>query len=278
MVSVPVVVAVCVTLAVTLLLPLVIYLIYGVKNKGKGVWTAWLIGAAGFFVPQVVVRLPVLNLLSSSENFRSFAAENFVLYVFALAFTAALFETAGRYAAAKLMGGSLTYEKGVAAGLGHGGIESMVIVGMAYVNNLILVILINTGGFDVLAGSDGGSLELAKAFLTSSKVSSFYLAGYERILTMVFHLALSLLMCCCVMRKKDFIGIGLCLVFHWGVDFTVPLLGRLASVSSVSSEMTQVLAYVFLTAVSAVSAVGIRHLRKLWRREAGGARCAAGDV
>lgn len=37
MVGVSSIVAICITLAVTLFLPLVIYLVYGIKNKGKGV-------------------------------------------------------------------------------------------------------------------------------------------------------------------------------------------------------------------------------------------------
>ena len=281
MVGVSSIVAICITLAVTLFLPLVIYLVYGIKNKGKGVWTAWLIGAAGFFLPQVVVRLPIINLLSGSEDYRRFSLTQYRLYVFLLAFTAALFETAGRYAAAKLMGSRLTYERGVAAGLGHGGIESMVIVGMTYVNNLILTIMINTGSFDALVkqvgqtGGDAASLELTELVLTETAASSYYMAGYERILTMVFHLALSLLMCYCVHQKKDFMGIGLCLVIHCGVDYTVPMIINLAN-KKISFETMQIVAYLFLTVVTAISIAGIRHLRKLWKRES--IQCAGGNM
>ncbi len=82
MVGVSSIVAICITLAVTLFLPLVIYLVYGIKNKGKGVWTAWLIGAAGFFLPQVVVRLPIINLLSGSEDYRRFSLTQYGFFCF----------------------------------------------------------------------------------------------------------------------------------------------------------------------------------------------------
>lgn len=71
MVSNSVIAAVCVTLFISLVLPVALYLVYGIKNKGKGVWTAWLLGAAGFFVFQIVIRIPLLNLLSLNEGFRS---------------------------------------------------------------------------------------------------------------------------------------------------------------------------------------------------------------
>mgnify|MGYP001052673490 FL=1 len=91
MVSASVITAVCVTLFLTLFLPLILYVVYGARNKGKGVWTAWLLGAAGFFVFQVVIRLPLLSLLSLNQGFQAFAAKHYVLYCLALAFTAGLF-------------------------------------------------------------------------------------------------------------------------------------------------------------------------------------------
>ena len=48
MVSTSTMLAVCVTLFVSLVLPVIVYIVYGVTHKGKGVWTAWLLGAAEF--------------------------------------------------------------------------------------------------------------------------------------------------------------------------------------------------------------------------------------
>ena len=54
MVSTGTLIAIVVTLIVTLLGPVVAAVVYGVKNKGKGVWKAWFLGAAGFFLLQMV--------------------------------------------------------------------------------------------------------------------------------------------------------------------------------------------------------------------------------
>ena len=57
------IITVSITLFICLALPVIVYLVYGVKNKGKGVWTAWLLGAAGFFVFQILLRSPILSVV-----------------------------------------------------------------------------------------------------------------------------------------------------------------------------------------------------------------------
>lgn len=274
MVSISIIIAVCVTLCVSLILPLILYLIYGVKNRGKGVWTAWLLGAAGFFIFQNLIRLPLLNLFSASQDFLPFVSRHYILYCLLLAFTAGLFEVAGRYAAALFMRRNLTFERGFAAGLGHGGIEAMLLVGMTYVNNLILILLINTGGFDALVeqsaalGADTSSLIAARDTFIGMGPLIVYLAGYERILTMIFHVFLSLLVCFALQRGKVLRGLLLCVLFHMAADFVAPLINGMAAPylgSILSPSAATVLIYLFLTAVAAASVMGILYIRKRWR-------------
>ena len=271
MVSAASILAVIVTLFICLILPVILYIGYGVKNKGKGVWTAWLLGAAGFFVFQVILRLPILNLLSLSPAFLTFATEHFILYSLILAFTAALFEVAGRYIAAKILSRNLTYEKSFAAGLGHGSIEAMFLIGMTYVNNLIYIVMINTGAFDGVVeqtaamGVDTSQLMAVKDALINTHASVFLLAGYERILTVILHIALSMVVCYFVSKKKDFVGIIICLVCHFAVDFVAPVVNAMATDylgNVISTTAAYVLVYAFLTVVSVVSVMGIRYLKR----------------
>ncbi len=273
MVSTSTMLAVCVTLFVSLVLPVIVYIVYGVTHKGKGVWTAWLLGAAGFFVMQVIIRLPVLSILSLVPGYQSFAQEHYVLYCLILALTAGLFEVAGRYAVAKIMKNKLNFYRGVAAGLGHGGIEAMLIVGLTYINNIIYILMINSGGFDALIeqtaalGVDTTSLAAVRESLIGTGAAIFYLAGYERILTMIFHTALSLLVCYFVWKKKDALGIVICLLLHGAVDFLSVILSSLSTEylgSAVSQKVSYVMVYVFLTVVAVLSIFGIRLIRKKW--------------
>ncbi len=273
MVSMATIVTACITLFITLILPVIVYVIYGMKNKGKGVWTAWLFGAAGFFVFQIIVRMPILSVVSLLPGFVEFEMEHYIWYCLILAFTAGLFETAGRYAVAKLMSKKLDYTRSFAAGLGHGSIEAMFVVGLTYVSNLIYIIMINTGIFDSIVaqtagrGVDTTMLLALKESLINTPSGIFLLAGYERILTVLFHIALSMVVCYFVSRKKDVTGILICILCHWAVDFIVAVMNGMATVylgNVISTTMAYVIVYVFLTLVAVASVVTIRQLKKKW--------------
>jgi len=277
MVSVSTIIAVCVTLLITMVFPIVLYIVYGIKNKGKGVWVAWLMGAAGFFAAQYTFRTPVLALMPGIPGFIEFVEKYYVLYCFILAFTAGLFEMIGRLFVAKLIGERLTLKKGFAAGMGHGSIESILLIGMTYVNNLIYVVTINTGGFDALveqataAGQDAGSLYEVRDALISTFPGVFYLAGYERVLTLILHIALSLIVCYFVWKNKTKWGLGICLVIHTAVDFIVGLLNGLATEymgNLVSETVGYVLIYLFMTLVAVGAGYVIYQIGKVWKEEA----------
>lgn len=273
MVPAATIVTVSITLFICLALPVIVYLVYGVKNKGKGVWTAWLLGAAGFFVFQILLRSPILSVLSMTSWFTAFATKHYVWYCLLLALTAALFEAAGRYIAAKLMGKKLTYVRGLAAGLGHGSIEAMVIVGLTYINNLAYIIMINTGSFDAVIeqtaalGVDTTQLLMVKESLVSANPGIFLLAGYERVLTVILHIALSMIVCYFVSQKKDIVGVVACVLIHGTVDFIVALVNGMAAEylgNVISASLAYIIIYTFLTAVAALSVIVIRRFRLRW--------------
>lgn len=273
MVGVSTIIAVCVTLFISLVLPIVVYIMYGVKNKGKGVWTAWLLGAAGFFVFQMIIRVPILNLLSLNAGFVAFSQEHYILYCFILALTAALFEAIGRYIVAKIMSKGLTFKRSMAAGMGHGGIEAILLIGMTYINNLVYISMINTGSFDTVVtqtaelGADTAGLVAVKEALMNTGAIAFYLAGYERILTMISHTALSLIVCYFVWKKKDLLGIGICVAVHFLMDFISPVVNGMATGylgNRLSVGAAYSIIYIFLTGVAVVSIIVIKKLKRNW--------------
>ena len=190
MVSITTIIACVITLLVSLVLPVAVLIGFALKNKKQGIVSSWLLGAAGFFVPQMLIRLPILTVLQSQSWFAVFAQNNLFLYSFGLAFTAGLFELAGRFAVAKLMEKRLTWKRSLAAGLGHGGIEAMLLIGMTYVNNPIYIGMINSGYYDTLIAQTAGmgvdvtQLELVRTQLIGMSPAMFLLAGFERLLAM----------------------------------------------------------------------------------------------
>lgn len=274
MVSTSTLMAVIITFFISAILPIVVWLVYGMKNKGKGAFTAWLLGAAGFFVMQIIIRIPIMNTIAITAGFQSFVANHYILYCFVMAFTAGFFELIGRYVVAKILAKNLAYEKGFAAGLGHGGIEAIILIGMTYINNMLYIGMINSGAFDGMVeqtaalGVDTTSLVAVKDTLIHANSAVFLLAGYERVLTMILHIALSLSVCYFVSKKQDIKGILICLACHWMVDFVAPLINGMATeyLGNVISQTTAyIIVYVFLTSVAVMSVVAILNIRKKWR-------------
>jgi uncharacterized membrane protein YhfC len=86
-----------------------------------------------------------------------------------------------------------TYNAALCAGLGHGGIEAMYLVGLTYVNNLVLSFMINSGSaYDVLTGQGLASDQANQLITTMTQTSPtvFYMAGFERVFTIGFQIGI----------------------------------------------------------------------------------------
>ena len=280
MVSSSKLIAMIVTLCITLILPVIVAVVYSIKNKGKKVWKAWLIGAAGFFVLQMLIRVPILSVVSTLPSFAVFVTNNYILYCLLLALTAALFEVVARLGVAKILQKNISYERAFAAGLGHGGIESMILVGMTYINNLLYSFMINSGTFDVMVAQVQATntmtpeqmeqLNSVKIALIKTGTGAFYLAGYERILTMVCHAAMSLLVCYMVYKKRAVLGVGIAFVIHFCIDFVSPLINGMATEylgNRITQNIAYVLIYSFLTLITVGCVVIIVKISKRWKEE-----------
>ncbi len=228
MVSVSAVLACVLTLLISLVLPVLIGLLFALKHKKQEVFLAWLLGAAGFFATQILIRLPVLSILSGQSWFLNFAKAQPFLYAFALAFTAGLVELAGRLIVARLLKKKMTWNRALAAGFGHGGIEAMLLTGMTYVNNLLYIVMINTGVMTAALNSGLPEtvivqLQSIEDALLSTPASLFLLAGLERLLAMVSHTAMSVIVCRGVQTGKSLKAALLCLGIHTLIDLTAGL-------------------------------------------------------
>ena len=274
MVPVSTLLACIVTLCVCLFLPVVLLILFAAKYKKEKILPAWLLGAAGFFVTQMLIRIPILTVLQTQPWFTAFASNTPFVYAFSLAFTAGLFELVGRFVVAKLMVKNLTFRRSLAAGLGHGGIEAIVLIGLTYVNNLVYIVMINTGMFDpmiqeVAAMGDAvpqlestiAQLEMVKTQLVSYPASLFLLASVERVLTICCHAGMSLIVCYGVASGKTIPCLLICLGIHTLLDLT-------AGISLlIGTALTQTVAYLIIYLILAIAAVvSLLILRKLHGR------------
>lgn len=267
------------TLLLSMVLPVAILIVFALVRRKKGVVPAWLLGAAGFFVMQVIIRLPIISVVSAIPSFAVFVEKFYILYVFVLALTAALFEVVARFGVAKILQKNMNPEKGLAAGLGHGGIEAIFLIGMTYVSNLLIAVMINTGTFtemmEAMAGTGADSSAVAQVAdirtqMITTAPSLFLLAGYERVLTMIFHAAMSLLVCYLVYKRKAVIGVLIAFLSHFAVDFISPVIQGMATpyLGNVMTESTSLaIIYTFLTIVALASLAVIVVIMIKWKKE-----------
>lgn len=162
-------------------------------------------GAAIFILFQMVSRLPLLVFFSSQPWFIDLSANLFFTALVIGGFTAALFEECGRYLGFKLaLKKELSWENGLAYGLGHGGIESIALVGLAYINNIVISLMINSGTFEQYTASQMGADAAAglKLQFVTMPPAVFAAAGVERTLTLIIQIALSLIVLYAVKRRQ----------------------------------------------------------------------------
>ena len=255
-----------VTLFVSLVLPLILLLVFALRNRKQGILSAWIIGALGFFIPQMLIRLPILTLLS--PQLTRFAEFSPLLYAFSLAATAGLFELAGRILAARVMGSRLTPKRALAAGLGHGGIEAMVIIGISYINNLVYIVMIQAGTFDALLAQNAATpevvaqLEQVRTALLTTSPAMFLLAGYERLLTMVCQTAMSVMVCYGMASGKPGKYILLCLGLHTLLDCTAGISLYIGKGLTLSTGY--LIIYAILTAAAILSIFILVKILRRW--------------
>lgn len=207
-----------ITLILSIGFPFLLWIMFARKKVGVSV--AVIAGAAGFFVPQIIIRIPIIQILALIPGWVKFNQDNIILSVFMFAFTAALFETTGRLIVFKaLLKSKLSYNAAVGAGIGHGGIESIFLIGFTYINNLIFSVLINVDMVPELQGM----AETVDA-LTKTAPELFLLAGLERVFTIFFHIAISVILCYFILKGKTLLGFMISIAIHFSVDFVVPLM------------------------------------------------------
>jgi len=269
--------AMYITLFISLILPILLLIVYALRHKKQGVVKAWFLGAAGFYVTQLVIRTTILSALSMTEGFMVFVENHYFLYVLLLGLTAGLFEVVGRYVSAKVLSKHLTYTKAVAAGLGHGGIEAMFLIGVTYINNLLYAMAINNGTMETMiaqveaAGADTGQVYLMIDTLVNTPPYLYLLAGYERILTMIGHTAMTLVVFYFMSQKQTLKGIVICVVYHTLLDSVTGILSGLATPylgSVISQNVSYVLIYVYLTFMVVGAVFVIRKIKAEWSVEA----------
>lgn len=222
------IVALLTTAVVCFMFPVIVT--FFIRKKQRGYIGPIIAGALAFFLFQMVIRIPIIT--SVLPSFGWYNESNEIVVMIVLALTAALFETFGRWFTMKfLLKDRLSYYTGILHGVGHGAIEALLLVAINFVIYALFALQLNQGGLDAFmeqfAGSTSEVIESMKNLadiIMNESSWTFLLSGYERVMTMIIHIGLSLLMMQGLVTKKvmkfSLITIGL----HFLLDFGVQIL------------------------------------------------------
>lgn len=113
-------------------------------------------------------------------------------------------------------------------GAGHGGMEAILVLGMASFNNLVSAVMINSGNLvsSLAEGSDVEAILTQLSPLWSLPAWQFFMGGIERIMAMILHVALSVLVYQAVKEKQKMWMYPIAILLHAAINFVVILVAN----------------------------------------------------
>ena len=175
--------------------PIVLLIYY--KRKGADI-LPFFIGCAVFVLFALILEALAHKLILKGSLGQTIQG-NILLYALYGGLMAGLFEETGRYLAfrtvlKKRLGND---RNALMYGAGHGGIEAILLLGFAYISNVVMSVLINAGQTDLLTATAAGeAAEQLKAILDSLVTTApwtYLLAIVERAVAITTHICLSVL-------------------------------------------------------------------------------------
>jgi len=159
-------------------------------------WRYLAYGAIVFFVFQLVTRVPAVQLiqLAIADQLKASPALMWTWLVL-LALTAGLFEEVGRYVGYRLFmrREEKTWPKAIMYGLGHGGLESIVLVGGLTLLGLINLWSLANGGLAQLPEDQRALAAQQLQALNSQPGWASLLSAWERLWTVPIQVAFSII-------------------------------------------------------------------------------------
>lgn len=193
----------------TLLVPLGVML--ALRRRG-GTWTAFLTGAATFVLFAMVLE-PILHNLVLRSPVGASIQQNILLYGLYGGLAAGLFEETGRFLAFRFILKTRTARiTALSYGIGHGGIEAFLVMGLSMITNLSLG-LVYTSGAPLPAEAAA-----AAETILSMPAGMFLWGGLERLSAMALHMALSVMVFASVRPGRRLL-FPAAIAVHAGVNF-----------------------------------------------------------
>jgi uncharacterized membrane protein YhfC len=199
-------------------LPVVLFVIFYKKFNAK--FLPMIVGMAGFVLFVLVLERSVHAIVLG----RFALIEKPVIYIIYGVLMAGIFEETARFVSFTILRKKFNgIETGLAYGVGHGGIESILLVGLTIVNTIIFTItIVNAGNLESISGAlpeeTLRQMEMQIAALSSAPAYSFLLSGIERIFAIALQVSLSTIVFYSVYGQNKLWLYPLAIILHAMVD------------------------------------------------------------
>jgi uncharacterized membrane protein YhfC len=207
--------------------------IYG-RRKG---WLSWKPLGVGILIfilfSQILEKLLHVAVIDPTGPSLKWTDNPFLFVVYAT-LAAGIFEEMGRYLGFRwLLKRHHDYQDGLSFGIGHGGIEAILIGGIGAVNAWILTNLIQSGAFEqvIAASLSADQAALLKQQVQQTTFAMYMLGGFERLFALSFHIAMSLLVLFGV-RRRQFRYVIYAILLHALMD-VAPALYQVKAVTNI---------------------------------------------
>ena len=216
------------SLIVSFALPIGLF-VYAKKKLGAKA-APFFIGCGVFFVMVLMLEAAIHRIVFRLAG--EALTGSVILYAVYGGLMAALFEETGRYIAMRFLVKPMDFSNAFMYGAGHGGVEAMLLCGVASINN-ISAVMINSGTMSAqlatLDAEKAADTAAALSALWTTPSLTFFAGGVERIIAVVLHLSLSILVFQSI-RKKAPMELVRAYLFHFVIDSLSVLLSAVASV------------------------------------------------
>jgi uncharacterized membrane protein YhfC len=222
--------------------PLAVTLLY--RRRTRAPWMLFVYGMVVFGLFQLFTWLPLSVYLDTVVGGRITGEWGAFAWLLALAFCTSLIEEAGRWWGYRALfpreGHGLTWRHGVMYGLGHGSIETLLLIsGLTFVYMVAYLVLSGSGSLaisiedvtrslDLSAEAGNGAAALATVLsdLAATTWVQPLTVAIDRILALPHQVAWALLVMQSILsRQKRWFAFAV--LYHWSVAVIVPGLARL---------------------------------------------------
>lgn len=160
-------------------------------------WRYFAYGAVIFLLFQLITRVPLVMILQGMIAPQLQASRTWLFgWLIGLSLTAGLAEEIGRYVGYRwLFREEKTWERGIMYGLGHGGLESMILVGGLTLMGLINLIALSTMDLNALPLTPAQQEQLHQQLAAVAAQSDWLplVGAWERLWTLPVHVAFSVI-------------------------------------------------------------------------------------